>query len=364
MGTYTYYEILGVQNDCSNDAIKKAYRVLIKKYHPDKSQQNNTEQIQLINKAYSVLKDPVKRNTYDNEIKRTNKTKFVSFEDVVEEARQFYRDQQKNNKQSEIKTIDKIAPEKPIPPDEFSSKVDEMRTTRQKDDGVKQQFEHNDDVDKNESRVLNSSFNKLCRQREQDNILFLQNKGKQKIVDELDARIDNLNTMREQDDIECIPSKIKFNDNFDLKKFNDVVDKSVKEQEEQKCPDQFEPFNASSNEHYNFVNDPTIEENKTDINDVFENVQDTKKSKISPYNMCTNQQDFIVYESMQNGTTTTLDEQFCGILPSDVKITKCDKQLDKDKRELMSTDELIDDMIKQRGYETEKFRKSIQSKKS
>jgi curved DNA-binding protein len=61
-----YYEILGVDRTASQDEIRKAYRKLAKKYHPDISKEKNADaRYREINEAYEVLKDPDKRVKYD-----------------------------------------------------------------------------------------------------------------------------------------------------------------------------------------------------------------------------------------------------------------------------------------------------------
>lgn len=62
-----YYKVLGVEKDASQDAIKKSYRKLAKKYHPDANPGNKTaeEKFKEINEAYEVLGDPEKRKKYD-----------------------------------------------------------------------------------------------------------------------------------------------------------------------------------------------------------------------------------------------------------------------------------------------------------
>ncbi len=58
-----YYEILGVKKDASTDDIKKAFRRLARKHHPDAG--GSEERFKDINEAYEVLSDPEKRKQYD-----------------------------------------------------------------------------------------------------------------------------------------------------------------------------------------------------------------------------------------------------------------------------------------------------------
>lgn len=61
-----YYDTLGVKRGAGADEIKRAYRKLARKYHPDVSKEKNAEaKFKDVQEAYEVLKDPDKRATYD-----------------------------------------------------------------------------------------------------------------------------------------------------------------------------------------------------------------------------------------------------------------------------------------------------------
>src|SRR5947209_15138152 len=60
-----YYVILGVPIDADNDTLKRAYRQLARRYHPDLAGPEGAVQMKRINRAYDVLSDPEKRLNYD-----------------------------------------------------------------------------------------------------------------------------------------------------------------------------------------------------------------------------------------------------------------------------------------------------------
>jgi curved DNA-binding protein len=61
-----YYDIMGVKKDATQDEIKRVYRKLARKYHPDVSKETDAEaKFKEVGEAYEVLKDPEKRTAYD-----------------------------------------------------------------------------------------------------------------------------------------------------------------------------------------------------------------------------------------------------------------------------------------------------------
>ena len=73
MAQRDYYEVLGVKKGADDAEIKKAYKRLAMKYHPDRNAGDKVgaeQKFKEVRKAYDVISDPQKRSTYENCLKR------------------------------------------------------------------------------------------------------------------------------------------------------------------------------------------------------------------------------------------------------------------------------------------------------
>ncbi len=90
MNKEDYYNVLGVERNASQDDVKRAYRKLALKYHPDKNQGNKQaeEKFKIAAEAYEVISDPAKRKRYDqfgHEGLRGGESRgFGNFEDIFD----------------------------------------------------------------------------------------------------------------------------------------------------------------------------------------------------------------------------------------------------------------------------------------
>jgi len=81
--TLEYYELLGLERDATRDEIKKAYRALALRYHPDINSEDGAEEyIKKLNHAYAVLSDPAQRRLYD--VYGTVPTRAQSFQQAAQ----------------------------------------------------------------------------------------------------------------------------------------------------------------------------------------------------------------------------------------------------------------------------------------
>lgn len=111
-----YYAILGVSEDANFQEIKKSYRKLAKKYHPDRNKSDNAEEtIKKINEAFETLSDRKKRKQYDLEssnifdLEESNNGEKENFSDQKQENLQnFAKSDFKSNSGHDSSLLDTI----------------------------------------------------------------------------------------------------------------------------------------------------------------------------------------------------------------------------------------------------------------
>ena len=83
-----FYEILEVSQNASREVINKAYKVLVKKYHPDLQQNDNDREeakrkMQIINEAYETLNDDSKRKQYDEILNKEKELQIRKQQEII-----------------------------------------------------------------------------------------------------------------------------------------------------------------------------------------------------------------------------------------------------------------------------------------
>lgn len=119
----TWYEILQVSENASPEVIQMAYKVLVKKYHPDVNKgfvEEANQMLKDINEAYGILSDAEKRRQYDDFLREQRQPKNTAYtqteevdtDDVVFEStnnkRQTTREQTKKNTKANYNTADNL----------------------------------------------------------------------------------------------------------------------------------------------------------------------------------------------------------------------------------------------------------------
>lgn len=98
MAKRCYYEILEIERSATDDVIKKSYRKLALKYHPDRNPDDRTaeEKFKEASEAYEVLRDPEKRRLYDrfghDGLKNSGFSGFQGFEDIFSSFGDIFED--------------------------------------------------------------------------------------------------------------------------------------------------------------------------------------------------------------------------------------------------------------------------------
>lgn len=90
-----YYQILQVDRKASKEELKKAYKRLSRKFHPDNAGEEGREKLEQVQKAYEILGDEAKREAYDCEhIRNKQKKNDQTRTETVKEEQSNYQDLQ------------------------------------------------------------------------------------------------------------------------------------------------------------------------------------------------------------------------------------------------------------------------------
>jgi curved DNA-binding protein CbpA len=73
-----YYVVLGIDEDADQETIRRAFRDLVRRYHPDAGEGSSSEAFRRVVEAYETLNDPARRRTYDRAVQREGARHSVS----------------------------------------------------------------------------------------------------------------------------------------------------------------------------------------------------------------------------------------------------------------------------------------------
>ena len=124
MSKKDYYEVLGLQKGADEKEIKRAYKRLAMKYHPDrtKGDKESEEKFKEINEAYSILNDKEKKNIYDLNYQKNNyrqSTNNNSYNSTNNSEKKEQKKEPKSEPKTEYKSTTKEKPKNMI--DDFSN---------------------------------------------------------------------------------------------------------------------------------------------------------------------------------------------------------------------------------------------------
>ena len=84
-----FYAVLGIPQDADDETIRSAYRILARRYHPDRGAGSSAEKFRQVNEAYETLIDPGSRQSYDLSLQRPKPQVTVRVEPMVAQSGPF-----------------------------------------------------------------------------------------------------------------------------------------------------------------------------------------------------------------------------------------------------------------------------------
>jgi len=86
------YAVLGIPPDADDESIRRAYRILVRRYHPDQGVGSSAEKFRQVREAYETLIDPASRHLYDLSLERAVHGAPVRIEPTVAQSGPFYKE--------------------------------------------------------------------------------------------------------------------------------------------------------------------------------------------------------------------------------------------------------------------------------
>jgi curved DNA-binding protein CbpA len=84
-----FYGVLGISRDADDETIRSAYRILARRYHPDRGAGSSAEKFRQVNEAYETLIDPGSRQSYDFSLRRAEPPVPIRVEPMVAQSGPF-----------------------------------------------------------------------------------------------------------------------------------------------------------------------------------------------------------------------------------------------------------------------------------
>jgi len=85
-----FYVVLGIPPDADEETIRNAYRILARRYHPDRGAGSSAEKFRQVNEAYETLVDSGSRHAYDLSLESAKRPPTVRVEPMVVRSRPFW----------------------------------------------------------------------------------------------------------------------------------------------------------------------------------------------------------------------------------------------------------------------------------
>jgi curved DNA-binding protein CbpA len=85
-----FYAVLGIPRNADDEAIRHAYRILVRRYHPDQGGGSSAQKFQEVKEAYDTLINPASRRAYDFSLQQT--TPPIRIQPIVEQSQRFHQE--------------------------------------------------------------------------------------------------------------------------------------------------------------------------------------------------------------------------------------------------------------------------------